>query len=384
MTTEPSTTNVTTIFNREYKAMFVNKVRLLLLSGTAVLATTGTAHAAHTAAGTVITNTAQVTYTVNGTAQSTNSTTATFVVDRKVNFTVVVDQAANTKVNIGQTGAVTSFKLTNTTNGTQDFLLDTAQAVPLGILPGVPDFTMGNLKVFVDGNNNGVYDPGVDTGTFVDELAADASVEIFIVGDVPTTGSPNLSEVALHAIVAAGGAAGTKGTALLPTDLNLANADNTVDIVFADNDSDGLLYLGDIARNGQGIAYAAYEIGVRNVSLTVTKTARVISDEVNLLNPKALPGATVEYCLTVNNSTLLTPASNVVLSDVVPANTTFVPGSLTIGLPGVPGIACTLVSLGTLDGYTGSYDTANKTVTANIPTVIGGGSVAASFRVTIN
>jgi len=382
MTTDPTTT---TIFNREYKAMFANKIRLLLLSGTAVLATTGTAHAAETVAGTVISNTAQVTYTVNGTPQSTNSTTSTFVVDRKVNFTVVVDQAANTKVNLGQVGAVTSFKLTNTTNGAQDFLLDSAQAVPIGILPGVPDFTMSNLKVFVDSNGNGVYDPGTDTATFIDELAPDASIEVFIVGDVPTTGSPNLALVALHAVAASGGATGTKGTALIPTDLNLGNADNTVDIVFADNDSDGLLYLGDIARNGQGIAYSGYEIGVRNVALTVTKTARVISDDVNLLvNPKALPGATVEYCLTVNNATLLTSASNVVLTDVVPANTTFVPGTLTIGLPGVLGVTCTLAALGTTTGYTGAYDTTSKTVTATIPTVLGGTSVAASFRVTIN
>lgn len=365
--------------------MFVNKVRLLLLSGTAVIATAGTAHAAQTAAGTSISNTASVTYTVNGQPTTTNSTTATFVVDRKVNFTVVTDQSANTKVNVGQTGAVTSFKLTNTTNGTQDFLLDTAQAVPVGVLPGTPDFTMNNLKVFVDANGNGVYDPGTDIATYVDELAPDASVEIFIVGDVPATGSSNLAEVALHATVAAGGATGTKGTALVATDLNLANADNTVDIVFADNDSDGTLYLGDIARNGQGIAYAGYEAGARSVALTVTKTARVISDDVNLLvNPKALPGATVEYCLTVNNATPLVAATNVVLTDIVPANTTFVPGTLTIGLPGVLGTTCTLATLGTTTGYTGAYDSPSKTVTATIPTVAGGSSVAASFRVTIN
>jgi uncharacterized repeat protein (TIGR01451 family) len=365
--------------------MFVNKVRLLLLSGTAIIATAGTAHAAQTTAGTTITNTAQVTYTVNGQQTTTNSSTATFVVDRKVNFTLVTDQASNTKVNVGQIGAVTSYKLTNTTNGTQDFLLDTAQAVPLGALLGSPDFTMANLKVFVDSNNNGVYDPGTDIATYVDQLAPDASIEIFIVGDVPATGTSNLAQVSLHATVADGNAANTKGTALIATDLNLANADQTVDIVFADNDSDGTLYLGDIARNGQAIAYAGYEAGARNVALTVTKTARVISDDVNsLINPKALPGAVVEYCLTVNNATSGVPATNVVLTDVVPTNTTFVPGTLTIGAPGVLGITCTLSSLGTTTGYTGAYDTSTKTVTATIPTVAGSGSVAASFRVTIN
>jgi uncharacterized repeat protein (TIGR01451 family) len=365
--------------------MFVNKVRLLLLSGTAIIATAGTAHAAQTTAGTTITNTAQVTYTVNGSPQTTNSTTATFVVDRKVNFTLITDQASNTKVNVGQIGAVTSYKLTNTTNGTQDFLLDSAQAVPLGFFPNTADFTLGNIKIYVDSNNNGLYDPGTDVGTYVDELAPDASVEIFIVGDVPATGNSNLAQVALHATVANGGAANVKGTALLATDLNLANADQTVDIVFADNDSDGTLYLGDIARNGQGIAYAAYEAGARNVALTVTKTARVLSDDVNLgVFPKALPGATVEYCLTVNNATPLVTATNVVLTDVVPANTTYVPGTLTIGLAGVLGTTCTLSTLGSTTGYTGNYDTSTKTVTATIPSVAGLATVAASFQVKIN
>jgi len=385
MISDPNPSSTKPYDRRELHYMFVNKVRLLLLSGTAIIATAGTAEAAQTTAGTTITNTAQVTYTVNGQQTTTNSSTATFVVDRKVNFTLITDQASNTKVNVGQIGAVTSYKLTNTTNGTQDFLLDTAQAVPLGALLGSPDFTMANLKVFVDSNNNGVYDPGTDIATYVDQLAPDASIEIFIVGDVPATGNSNLAQVALHATVADGNAANAKGTALIATDLNLANADQTVDIVFADNDSDGTLYLGDIARNGQAIAYAGYEAGARNVALTVTKTARVISDDVNsLVNPKALPGAVVEYCLTVNNATSGVPATNVVLTDVVPTNTTFVPGTLTIGAPGVLGITCTLSSLGTTTGYTGAYDTSTKTVTATIPTVAGSGSVAASFRVTIN
>ncbi len=383
MIPDPDLSSTKPYDRRELHYMFANKVRLMLLSGTAIIATAGTAEAAQTQAGTTITNTAQVTYTVNGSAQTTNSTTATFVVDRKVNFTVITDQTTNTKVNAGQVGAVTSFKLTNTTNGAQDFLLDSAQAVPVGFFPNTPDFTLNNIKIFVDANGNGVYDPGTDVATYVDELAPDASVEIFIVGDVPSTGSSNLAQVALHATVANGGGVGTKGTALVQTDLNLANADNTVDIVFADGDSDGD-YAGDIARNGQGIAYAAFEAGARNVALTVTKTARVISDNVNLINPKALPGAVVEYCLTVNNATAGVPASNVVLTDVVPANTTFVPNTLTIGAPGVAGTSCTLASLGTTTGYTGAYDTSTKTVTATIPSVAGSASVAASFRVTIN
>ncbi|MDO6415805.1 hypothetical protein Q4F19_15545 [Sphingomonas sp. BIUV-7] len=366
-----------------------------LLAGSAGLCFAGTAQAApQTTAGTVINNTASVTYTVNGTAQSSTSTTATFVVDRKVNFTVVTDQSGMTQVNLGQQNAVTTFKVTNLTNDAQDFLLDPdQQSISLGILPGTDNFDMLNLKAYVDSNGNGVYDAGVDTATYIDELAPDASVAVFLVGNVPTTPTAQLAFDSLHVIVAAGGATATKGTALIATDLNLANADNTVDIVFADDDSDGTLYLGDIARNGQGRAYSGYEIGTHNVALTVTKSARIVSDGVNLLFPKALPGATVEYCLLVNNATLLTAATGVNLSDVVPVKTTYVPGSISIGLPGVPGIACVLSGsaedddaddAAESDGFTASFDGSTKTVAAHLDSVNGASSIAVAFKVTIN
>ena len=375
--------------------MFARKALIMLLAGTAAAGISTAAQAqGQTAAGTVINNTAQASYTVNGTPQSTTSTTATFVVDRKVNFTVVTDQTGFTQVNLGQQNAVTTFKVTNTTNGVQDFILDPdQQSIALGILPGTDDFDVTNLRVFVDANGNGVYDDGVDTATFIDELAPDASATVFIVGNVPTTTGINRAFDSLHVTVAAGGTAGTRGTALVATDLNLGNADNVVDIVFADDDSDGALYPGDIARNGQGRAYSGYDIGTRNVALTVTKTARIVSDGVNVANPKALPGAVVEYCLVVRNATLPTPATGVALSDVIPPNTTYVPGSISLGLPGAAGVACVLAGstedddandAAETDGLTGAFDTGTRTVTAGIAAVPGGASVAVAFKVTIN
>lgn len=378
--------------------MLRNRVRTMLLTGSAAVASiaigTGSAHAQsaaqNTTAGTSISNTASVTYTVNGTAQTTNSTTATFVVDRKVNFTVVADQGGTkTQVNLGQTDAVTTFRVTNTTNDIQDFLLEADQSqIVNGLVTGIDDFDMLNLKVFVDSNNNGVYDAGVDTRTYIDELAPDASVAVFIVGNVPGSGTLSQANVDLHVTVANGGQANTQGNALIPTDTNLANADNTVDIVFADDDNDGIGI--DIIRNGQGRAYASYEIGTRNVALTVTKSALVLSDGVSVGNPKSLPGATVQYCLLVRNATLLTAANGVQLNDVVPANTTYVPGSITIGTPGG-----TCVSLGSTedddaddagetDGVTASFNSTTRNVNAMVGTVGGGGSIAVAFKVTIN
>ncbi|WP_267394879.1 MULTISPECIES: hypothetical protein [unclassified Sphingomonas] len=382
--------------------MFSTGARGLLMAGaaTAAFITTGTGVAqaqtttpgpAGTAAGTTITNTAQASYTVNGNAQTAQSNTATFVVDRKVNLTVINTSSANTSVNLGQAGVVTTFQVTNNTNGTQDFLLSTSQLVPLGLLTGTDNFDLANLKIVVD-NGDGVYNPATDVATFIDELPADQSRLVFVVGDIPASGTPTptMATVGLDVTVAAGGAQGTQGTALIPTPLNTINQDAEVDVVFADNDNDGTLGF-DIARNGQAWAYGAYQVTVTNVALTVSKTATVLTDPVNLIaNPKALPGATVQYCLVANNSTVGTAASDVALTDVIPANTTYVANSLTIGGLAVGG-ACVLNGFQQNDDgtqatgpYQGAFNAVTKTVTARIPTLAGGTAVAAAFRVTIN
>jgi len=363
-----------------------------LLTGTVTLASIGTAQAQSTTgttAGTTIVNTANATYTVNGTAATAQSNTASFVVDRKVNLTVISTQTSPTQVNLGQSGAVTTFQVTNNTNGTQDFLLSANQLIPNGVLTGTDNFDIANLKIYVDSNNNGVYDPGVDTASFIDELPADGRATVFIVGDIPTSPLASMAQVGLDATVAAGGAAGTQGAALIATPLNTLNQDTEIDVVFADDDNDGVLGY-DTVRNGQGWAYGVYEVGTHSVNLSVTKTATVISDGVSTINPKALPGAIVQYCLTATNATALTPASGVNLTDVIPANTTYVPGSITVGGIGTGG-ACLVNGFAQNDDgsqalgpYTGSFNGSNKTVTATIPTLLGGTSVAASFRVKIN
>ena len=128
--------------------MTAKGARRLLLAGTATIASIGTAHAQSTtgtAAGTTISNTANATYTVNGAAGTAQSNTATFVVDRKVNLHVIATPTTATQVNLGQVGAVTTFQVTNTTNGTQDFLLSTSQLVPVGVLTGTDNYDLANL-----------------------------------------------------------------------------------------------------------------------------------------------------------------------------------------------------------------------------------------------
>jgi uncharacterized repeat protein (TIGR01451 family) len=65
-------------------------------------------------------------------------------------------------------------------------------------------------------------------------------------------------------------------------------------------------------------------------NLSVTKISTVVSDGVSATNAKAVSGALIRYCILVSNPGSGT-ATNVGISDVMPLNTTYVPGSIVTG-----------------------------------------------------
>ena len=85
------------------------------------------AFAAGTTAGSTITNTATINYQVGGVSQPSIDDSDAFVVDRVVNLTVAELGNATTVVVPGQTGAVTTFTVTNTSNAVLDFALAASQ-----------------------------------------------------------------------------------------------------------------------------------------------------------------------------------------------------------------------------------------------------------------
>ncbi len=295
---------------------------LLVLAGAVALPQ---AQAAGTVATTSIQNRATISYSVGGNAQTPiessptgNSTPGTnagastvFLVDNKVDLTVTEIAGAATIVNPGQLNAVATFLVTNTGNASQAYQLTPTNVTGGALFGNTDNSDVGNLRVFVDANNNSTYD---DTATSITTLAPDASVRVFIVADVPVTAT-NLqySNVRLTAAAAANN---TPGTLLAES----AGADGagTVEIVFADGSGTG----GEAARNGRFAADDQY--AVQSAALTVQKTSTVISDPFNATtNPKAIPGATVEYGVTVTN-TGAAAATGLVFADPIPANTTFV------------------------------------------------------------
>ena len=109
----------------------------------------------------------------------------------------------------GATSQVLTYQVTNTGNGTEAFTLsaDTARTGD--------DFDTVFEQIVLDTNDNGVYDPGVDTiytpGTNDPSLAADESVTVFILSEIPAAANDaERAEVELSAVALTG--SGTPGT----------------------------------------------------------------------------------------------------------------------------------------------------------------------------
>ncbi|WP_172449778.1 DUF11 domain-containing protein [Porphyrobacter sp. HT-58-2] len=142
-----------------------------------------------TPAATTVTNTATVEYDVGGVRQNPQSASTSFVVARKVNLALV--QAANTGTQVlpGQTGVAVAFELSNLSNAALGFELAASQvAGGAAARGGTDNFDLaGTLQVFVDANANGIFEAGIDTASFIPQLAADENVTVFVVGDVPAS-----------------------------------------------------------------------------------------------------------------------------------------------------------------------------------------------------
>ncbi|QPQ55486.1 DUF11 domain-containing protein [Allosphingosinicella flava] len=329
------------------------------------------AYAEGTSAGTIVTNTVTLNYKVQNVDQNTVTATNTFTVDRKVNLTVTEVGSATTTVTPGETDAYTTFTVTNTSNAPLDLQLAATQLSGGTAAHGGTDtYDVSNLRIFVDTNNNGTLDIGTDQiVSYLDEIAADASRRIFVVGDT-ALGRVNgdVAGVRLTATAHEAGAANSMGAAVTQT----AGANTGgVDTVFADTNADG-------NTAGDGAHYAGDDFTVGAAALTVTKTSKVISDPVNsTTNPKMIPGAVVEYCIIVANAAGGTTATDIVITDILPAQTAYLP-SFGVKANGTVsnGTDC---SAGTEDG---SFD--NGTVTATIASVPGDDARNVLFRVTVN
>lgn len=292
-----------------------SKIKYLIgASGVAVgMLGVSPAFAAGTASGTSITNTATVNYSVGGVAQTAVTANNSFTVDRKINLTVAEVGTVTTSVAPGSTAQVTTFTVTNTSNAALDFGLSATQlAGGAAAHGGTDNFDVTGVQIFVDSNGNGTYDAGVDTATFIDELAADGSRTVFIVANVPV-GQANGSVAGVNLVAQARESGGVGVQGAVSTQTAGANTAG-IDTVFADTAGTAT---GDIARDGRHSDDDDYTVAA--ALLTATKTQTLLWDPFNgNTDPKNIPGAVIEYCITVANAAGTASATGVSVSDPMP------------------------------------------------------------------
>lgn len=368
--------------------------------GALLLAAVPIAHATGTDAGTTVSNIAIVNYQINNVAQNpigsspTGNTTGpgvatTFVVDRELSHTVAGGNATFTvTASPGQQDAVMQFTVTNTGNDTQDYLLTVRNRTGTSAnYVGTDNFDPTGIQAFVESGANVGYQAAEDTAVFIDELAEGASRIVYVIADIPLNQvNGDIAALSLIAQVATGLTPGTQGAPITNdtngdvspagtysngtlavgagTVTNTADDPTVVQNVFRDaaGDIDSAGNAGGL-RNGQ--ASDTERFLIQSARLTVTKTSAVISDPANgTTNPKAIPGATVRYTVTATNSGT-TNATSVVISDQIPANTTYVPGSIRLN-----GTAQTDANDGT--------DASNFNVTSVNTVTVGAGTLGTS------
>lgn len=382
--------------------MKLSSLKLGLLAGLALGVAPG-AFATGTDAGVTVANTATVDFEVGGVNQpDVNSNTLNFLVDRRVLFTVAESGGAATSVVPGATGQVLTFTVTNNTNGPIDIRLVAQQTGVTAPHGGTDNFNATGPSVFVeDGTTPGSYQSGEDTATFIDELPEGGVATVYVVSGIGS-GQVNgdIAAVALVGIAAGDVTTETDGdyTATVGTlaadlaETNTGSADDPafIDTVFGDVAGDvNAAGAADTAGNGQHSDTDQYN--VVTASIAVTKSSTVVSDPFNGgTNPKAIPGATIEYCIDVNN-TGTAAASTIILTDAVPANTTFVTGSIKSAASGA--LAACTVGSGTAedDNSAGADETdtdggnfAAGNVTVTTPSIGAGSRWKATFRVTVD
>ncbi|MFV2081329.1 MAG: hypothetical protein ACC669_05640 [bacterium] len=279
-----------------------------------------------TPVGTPISNRATASYTINSVPLSASSVTVTTTVDELINATVTWQDANTVNVTLGAADQPLTYRVTNTGNGTESFVL--AEDVNLV----TDDFDPVFVSLYVD-NGDGIYDSTVDSayGSSV-TVAADGWATIFMVNDIPGAG---LSD-------------GDIGSAQLTATSTNAVANTTPGTVIAGGGDGGVdAVIG--ATGGFDSAIGSYQVFITTVSLT--KSA-VVSNAFGGTQP--IPGATISYSIliSVNGSG---QASSFVFTDQIPTNTTYSPGTLSV-VPG-PAVSATVggvpisatVDFGTLD-----------------------------------
>jgi len=337
-----------------------------------------------TDAGTDILNTATLTYSVGGALQSGLSSSTTFKVDKKVDLTVSgITATSNSnilKVAPSSTGNKLNYTLKNEGNSVQKFKialkhLVAADSVGDTFDAGTTPTTAGPQAAQVcEYSVTPAAVPAQAAYGFADtpivSLAKDATAAIEVTCSMPN--SPDVVDGSLSKIDMLATAVDDSGATMVETGdaIDGSDRENVVDVVLADGNA--ATTTDAAARNAMHSAVQTFEIDTP--MLTVVKASTVISDPINNSSfPKRIPGAIVEYTITIQNSSDK-EATGVAVGDDLTSLLSHVDFDSTFSP--------------TLNGGVGTaaYSTPNVTATGvTVPAATGGtsGQVVLTFRVKI-
>jgi uncharacterized repeat protein (TIGR01451 family) len=257
-------------------------------------------HAVGTAAGTNITNTATVNYSLGGTPATVTSNTTTVAVAELVNVTIAL-QSATVSVAAGAANEALLFLVTNTGNGAELFTL-AGDSVLVG-----DDFdpTPAAPFIYFDTDSSGDLSPAdvpYVSGSNDPLLAADGAVAVLLVNDIPAgllDGDYGRSELT----AAASTGSGAPGTVL--PGLGTGGVDAVVG-----------------SSGGEAAVFGQYLVG--DILLSAVKSQAVLDP---FGGNQPIPGAAITYQVVVT-ATGTGIALGTAFTDPIPANTTYVAGSM--------------------------------------------------------
>jgi uncharacterized repeat protein (TIGR01451 family) len=307
------------------------------------------AQALGTPAGTTIQSTAQVTYVVAGSTLSATSNVASIPVDEIVDVTLAI-AAPSVTVAPGASSQELLFTVANVGNGSETFSL---QGLSVGIAGDDFDPVLSSTSLYFDTDSSGdlsAPDVAYVPGTNDPVLAADATVRILLVNDIPTAvsnGARGRSELTVRSMTATGAPGATfDGT-----------GDGGVDVVLGASG-------GDASLQGEYVVEALLLSAVK--SQTIRDTAG---------GTRVQPGSRIEYRVVVSMQGGGT-ATAAAFDDLIPASTTYVAGSLRLNSASLSDGA---------DGDAGEYAASPARVRVNLGDLTAAaGPQTIEFAVTIN
>jgi uncharacterized repeat protein (TIGR01451 family) len=372
------------------KSMMTRVARLLAgVACAALVAGAASAQNNYTEAGSTVSNTFTLDYSVAGTPQpqiNNTATPTTFTVDRLVDLDVAYQANVDDgNVAPGAVGEDLLFKITNNGNDNQAYSLavfnetETANGF---------DTTSLVITYYVD-DGDGVFEPGGDDGAGVTytsgatpDIAPDAVLFVVVTGTVPTsqpdgdTADITLVADSLNPVTSLDPAYAATAGQPTAADDGINNNQTGAENVLADGagTTRDVANAGDHSDTGTFTVASPDLVGSKTVSVIATDGSAIncATDSQVSANEYAVPGACIQYTITVQNQGSAT-ATLTSLVDTLPADLTFVDAvftNFTGGTPAEPAANTDCTGGACVVSQTGGTIAAGVTATVVIRTLL--------------